>query len=72
MKNNLKLIKKWLISLNFGRFIASYFEDFCIFSGLFFIVFATFKLSKIAGLYCLGICLLLLGIWFTRNPIRKG
>lgn len=52
--------------------LPEYLEDFCIFCGLFFIVFATFKVSIIAGYYCIGICLFGLGIWFTRNPMRKG
>lgn len=53
------------------RFFKQSYNDLLILSGLFFIVFATFLISKIAGFYCLGIVLLLLGIWFTLAPPNK-
>ena len=53
------------------KFIGKYIEDILIVSGLFFIVAATFMLSVIAGLYCLGATLLGLGIWFAINPFKK-
>lgn len=52
--------------------IMGFFEDIMIFTGLGFIVFATFVLSTVAGFYCLGACLFGLGVWFTRHPIKKG
>lgn len=72
MKNILKTLGKWLFNLHLGRFLADCIEDLCILSGLTCIVIATFLLSKIAGLYMLGACLFGLGIWFTKNPLRKG
>ena len=53
-------------------FLIKYMEDILIVSGLIFIIKATFLLSTIAGLYCLGVCLLALGIYFTVFPARKG
>lgn len=64
-------LKKKLFSLHLGHIIGLFYEDILIFSGLFFIVMATFMLSKVAGFYCMGGCLLGLGIYFTRFPIRK-
>lgn len=47
-------------------------EDILILSGLTCIVIATFLLSKIVGVYVLGVALLGLGIYFTKYPPRKG
>ena len=52
-------------------FINQYLEDILIISGLAFIVKATFLLSKIAGLYCIGVFLLGLGIYFTKYPLQR-
>lgn len=64
---------KFLIS--FGgkdvKFIKKYIEDMLVLSGLTIIVIATFLLSTIAGLYCLGGSLFGLGIYFTRYPFKK-
>lgn len=49
----------------------NYIEDIFIFSGLGFLIYATFRLSEIAGFYCVGICLLGLGVYFTRHPIKR-
>lgn len=54
------------------KVLSNYIEDFLIISGLAVIVTATFLLSTIAGLYCMGGCLLALGVYFTVYPIRKG
>jgi len=53
------------------KFTTNYIEDILIISGLTIIVTATFLLSTIAGLYCLGCVFLALGIYFTVCPIRK-
>lgn len=45
-----------------------YLDDILIFGGLACIVGATFLLSKIIGLYVLGFCLLLLGIFVATHP----
>lgn len=72
IKSKPKQFGKWLLSGSLQRFIAKYIEDVCILGGLYFIIKATFLLSKIGGFYVLGACLLVIGIWFTRNPARKG
>jgi len=50
--------------------ILNYIEDILIISGLILIVLATFLLSKIAGMYALGITLFGIGIFFSRHPPR--
>ncbi len=52
--------------------IIKYIEDILIFSGLIIIIWTTFIISKIAGRYCLGITLVLLGIYFAKNPPERG
>ena len=54
-----------------GLIIAAIMEDLLILCGLSAVVYATFRLSEIAGWYCLGACLLALGIWLTAHPKRK-
>ena len=54
------------------KFITKYIEDALIFSGLAVIVTATFLWSSIAGIYTIGVCLLGLGVWFARNPVKRG
>lgn len=71
LKNVVILLKKKLFSLHLIKIILQNIEDICILGGLYFIIKATFLLSKIAGFYALGICLVLIGIWFARNPIGK-
>ena len=71
IKMNL-LIKKVVKRIQIIKFINKYIEDFLIVSGLAVIVITTFLLSKIAGLYSLGGILLGLGIYFAKNPPRKG
>ena len=55
-----------------GTILSCYIEDLLIFSGLFFIACATFMVSETAGYYSLGVSLLGLGVYFTRNPLGKG
>jgi len=52
--------------------ISNYVEDILIISGLMIMIKATFLLSKIAGLYALGGVLLLLGLYFARNPTERS
>jgi hypothetical protein len=59
-------IKKALVAGN--KFITKYIEDILIVSGLIVIVKATFLLSKLAGLYCLGGILLVLGVIVSIKP----
>jgi len=54
------------------QFISDYLEDVLIFSGLSIMVIATFLLSKIAGMYCLGGVLLGLGAYFIKFPTKRG
>lgn len=62
--------------VNYGgddmNFIKKYIEDILIFSGLTLMVGTTFLLSKIAGLYCLSVVLLSLGVYFAKNPPERG
>lgn len=53
--------------------LGKYAEDILIALGLVAIITATFLLNTIAGVYTLGGCMLGLGIWFTKHPIKtKG
>lgn len=72
LKKAIKSIRKWLFNLHLGTHIGAYIEDILIFCGLGFVVYATFLLSRVGGFYCLGVCLFGLGVYFTRNPTRKG
>lgn len=53
------------------RNILDYIEDILILSGLTCIVWATFLLSKIAGLYAIGLVLFGLGAYIAINPPRR-
>lgn len=48
-----------------------YLEDILIASGLITIVGATFRINTTAGLYCMGVVLLALGIYFAINPLER-
>jgi Zn-dependent membrane protease YugP len=71
MKNTLKNIKNLCKKVHPLLFIGKNIEDILILSGLIVIIKATFLLSKIGGMYCLGAVLLALGIFFTKYPIRR-
>lgn len=51
--------------------IGKYIEDILIISGLILVAVATFSISTIAGLYCVGASLLGLGIWFAKHPVGR-
>lgn len=68
----MKRAGKGHILQRFLEFIGRYIEDLLIFSGISCIVYATFQIGITAGFYCLGGCLLALGVYFTKNPIGKG
>jgi hypothetical protein len=53
------------------KFINKYIEDILIFSGLAAIVAATFMLSIIAGVYCFGVALLVIGVLLAKYPGRS-
>lgn len=53
------------------KLILNYIEDVLILSGLAIIIATTFLLSKIIGLYCLGTVLLVVGIYFAKNPPER-
>jgi hypothetical protein len=53
------------------KFMLNYIEDILILSGLTVIIAATFLLSEIAGLYCLGAVLFGLGVYFSKNPPER-
>lgn len=46
-------------------------EDILILSGLVLINIATFQLHTIAGMYCVGATLALVGFTLARNPPKK-
>lgn len=71
LKNIFKFLIRWLFVLHLRAFIADFIEDICILSGLGFIIWATFLLSKIAGIYVLGACLVIVGVYIARSPIRR-
>lgn len=71
MKNALEFIKNKLNKVHLKAFITKYLEDLLILSGLIIIIKATFLLSLIAGMYCLGLILLVLGIFFAKYPPRR-
>lgn len=71
MKKILKIALNSIKKLHLLAFIMGYLEDILIISGLTFIVKATFLLSKIAGIYCIGVFLLALGIYFTKFPPQR-
>ena len=53
------------------KLVSKYIEDILIFSGLTAIVSATFMLSVIAGVYCLGAAFLLVGVLLAKYPERS-
>lgn len=53
------------------KFIVKYLEDILIISGLLIIMAATFLISKIIGLYITGAVLFGLGVYFSRNPLKR-
>lgn len=68
--NRLKQRNKTFM-LKISHFFKQTYNDLLILSGLFFIIYATFSLNKVAGFYCLGIILFGLGIWFTFTPPER-
>lgn len=48
----------------------NYIEDILIFLGLIIIVCTTLKLSLYIGMYILGVILIILGIYFAKNPLK--
>ena len=46
-------------------------EDFLIIAGLVIINYATFQLHYLAGMYCLGATMMLVGFTIARYPPRK-
>ncbi|MNW58337.1 hypothetical protein D3C74_361960 [compost metagenome] len=46
-------------------------EDIFILSGLAIINLATFQLNQVAGMYCLGITLAVIGLTIARQPPKK-
>jgi len=46
-------------------------EDILILSGLAIINYATFQIHPVAGMYCLGATLVLVGFTIARHPPRK-
>lgn len=53
------------------KYILKYIEDIFIMSGLILVVIATFLLSKIIGVYVLGVILFGIGIFLSRHPPKE-
>ncbi len=68
MKKVFERLNKLMKSINIGQFLIKYIEDMLIVSGLAVLVGTTFLLSKILGLYSLGVVLLGLGIYLAKYP----
>jgi hypothetical protein len=49
------------------KFISTFIAEILVISGAFYIVFATFKINIVAGYYCLGVILLLIGLFLANN-----
>ena len=60
-----------LIILTMIKILANFGEDLLILSGLSLIVWATFTLSWIGGMYALGFTCLSFGLTLARRPPRK-
>jgi membrane-bound ClpP family serine protease len=58
-------MEKWLKVLSI---LGKYAEDFFIILGLVFIVAASFMISRIFGMYILGLVLLLVGLLMAIKP----
>lgn len=52
----------------FRIFLGKFLEDFLILLGLFFIIFTTFKVNSVAGMYSTGAVLLILGVLLAKRP----
>lgn len=55
----------------FKQFISNNDVELCIFSGCFFILYATFLINYIAFLYALGLMLFSLGVFLLKYPNKK-
>ncbi|WP_424511330.1 DUF1056 family protein [Scopulibacillus darangshiensis] len=53
------------------RILALFVEDLFVFVGFVFIVKATFMWSETAGIYSIGIVLILVGLLLSRKPSSK-
>lgn len=64
--------QKNISSINFGakllQWLKDYAEDVLIISGLGFIVWASFLVGRVLGLYTLGVVLIGLGWFLARSP----
>ncbi|MEG0180762.1 MAG: hypothetical protein RR657_02640 [Peptostreptococcaceae bacterium] len=53
------------------NFFCNYVEDILIFLGLLIIVLTTLILNFYVGMYVLAIILVMLGIYFAKNPLTR-
>ncbi|WP_270505546.1 hypothetical protein [Paraclostridium sordellii] len=53
------------------KIFCNYIEDILIFLGLIIIALTTLKLDLYIGLYVLAIILIILGIYFAKNPLTR-
>ncbi|MDU3775703.1 MAG: hypothetical protein E7G47_10825 [Clostridium perfringens] len=53
------------------KFFCNYIEDILIFLGLIIIALTTLKLDFYIGMYVLALILILLGVYFAKNPLTR-
>jgi len=53
------------------KFFCNYIEDILIFLGLTIIALTTLKLDFYIGMYVLALILIVLGIYFAKNPLTR-
>ncbi|MCY6957951.1 hypothetical protein OW729_04950 [Clostridium sp. ZC22-4] len=53
------------------QILYDYIEDFFIFIGLILIVITTFLINSYIGMYVLAIIFIGLGVYFSKNPLRR-
>ncbi|MGL4569644.1 MAG: hypothetical protein ACRCVJ_01100 [Clostridium sp.] len=54
------------------KIFCNYIEDFFIFLGLLIIAATTIKLNFYIGMYVVAVILIILGIYFAKNPLKRG
>jgi hypothetical protein len=53
-------------------FLGNFLEDFLILIGLIFIVYTTFSINFVAGMYLTGLIFIILGVFLAKKPPERG
>lgn len=64
------MAKTILICLS--AFLQKYLEDFFILVGLIFILYTTFSINYVAGMYLTGVIFIILGVLIAKKPPERG